>query len=1025
MAGGARAALLAVFLAGTTVPLGATADDGFPICAAAGDQWNVVACSDGAGGAILAWLDGRSGSGTDIFAQRVGQDGAPVWAPDGVPVCVAPGDQADLRILADGTVGAFVAWEDRRSGDTDLRIQRLTAVGVPEPGWPGDGLVVSAAPGVQGDAALAPDGHGGVYIAWADFSAGFDGNIYLHHVLPRGVLDPGWPVEGRVLCAAGGLQRAPAAVADAAGGVVVAWEDGRNGHTDIFAQRLTAADTLGWEPGGHAVCILAGDQQRPALAADDSGGVFVAWQDLRGAYYDIYLQHLAPDLEYEWWWPLLGLLVCGAAGGQFEPHLLADGSGGSFVAWFDSRAGSHYDVFAQRVTDRARVLWEPGGQAVATAPGDQTRPRIASDAAGGLFLGWTDRRATASADIYVARLAPEGTRAACWPEGGLDLCTAAGDQEGPVLVTLGPARALVAWTDGRSGAARDIYARVASNADTDAGAWPAGGTAVVARPGDQLPGSAPATAVGDGAGGFVVAWNDTRPGAEPAVRAQRIDPVGRALWSAEGVLAGRAAPASALQVVPDGTGGAFIGWEDDRLDAADVVAQHLRGDGTALWAADGLEVAVRSGLQLAPQLVRDAGGGVFVLWHEKPAEPIGADFDLRAVRLAADGGLAPGWPAGGASVCGAPGDQLGARIIPNDEGGFLAVWLDARLAGPPVLQGVGFTASGGLRAGWTADGLRLARGRVAPRDLQLVQDGSPGGGVLVWCDGPPGTDGVFALRVTAGGQLGSGWPADGLEAHRATTAHAGLVSGADGSGGTLLAWSDEDGGAASVRALRLTGTGAPAPGWPAGGRRVASGTSAQLAPAITGDGSGGAFIAWVDMRPRDADLYHQIVTAAGDLAAPSWVEGVPLAAARGAQERVTLVGNQVACAFAVWSDRRGGDADVFATRLVNETIVSDTQGADSWPRSMPLGVVRATPNPGCGAQRFEFTLVRPGRAAITVYDVAGRRMRRLVTPPLAAGDRSLLWDGRDDAGRRLAPGTYVVRLDAPRGAAGGKLVRRR
>ncbi|MBD3180252.1 MAG: hypothetical protein GF417_12140, partial [Candidatus Latescibacteria bacterium] len=46
--------------------------------------------TDGAGGAIIAWLDNRDGN-NHIYAQRINADGSihAGWTPDGEPICRA------------------------------------------------------------------------------------------------------------------------------------------------------------------------------------------------------------------------------------------------------------------------------------------------------------------------------------------------------------------------------------------------------------------------------------------------------------------------------------------------------------------------------------------------------------------------------------------------------------------------------------------------------------------------------------------------------------------------------------------------------------------------------------------------------------------------------------------------------------------------------------------------------------------------------------------------------------------------
>jgi len=76
-------------------------------------------CSDGAGGAIISWVDCRStGPGNwwetgDIYAQRVDSSGVFEWAVNGIVICNAEGGQYEPRVCYDGS-GNIIAWEDTR-----------------------------------------------------------------------------------------------------------------------------------------------------------------------------------------------------------------------------------------------------------------------------------------------------------------------------------------------------------------------------------------------------------------------------------------------------------------------------------------------------------------------------------------------------------------------------------------------------------------------------------------------------------------------------------------------------------------------------------------------------------------------------------------------------------------------------------------------------------------------------------------------------------------------------------------------
>jgi len=72
--------------------------------------------------------------------------------------------------------------------------------------------------------------------------------------------------------------------------------------------------------------------------------------------------------------------------------------------------------------------------------------------------------------------------------------------------------------------------------------------------------------------------------------------------------------------------------------------------------------------------------------------------------------------------------------------------------------------------------------------------------------------------------------------------------------------------------------------------------------------------------------------------------------------------------------------------------------------------LRAWPNPFNPSTSVSFSLSQPGRAQLAVYNVRGQRVRTLVDDPLPAGEHTAVWNGRDDAGRAVASGVYLLRL---------------
>jgi hypothetical protein len=63
-----------------------------------------------------------------------------------------------------------------------------------------------------------------------------------------------------------------------------------------------------------------------------------------------------------------------------------------------------------------------------------------------------------------------------------------------------------------------------------------------------------------------------------------------------------------------------------------------------------------------------------------------------------------------------------------------------------------------------------------------------------------------------------------------------------------------------------------------------------------------------------------------------------------------------------------------------------------------------------------------GDVSLRIYDTVGRVVKTLVAGTLAAGERSITWDGHDDAGRPVASGVYFCRLTASGYASTRKMV---
>ena len=217
-------------------------------------------------------------------------------------------------------------------------------------------------------------------------------------------------------------QTYPTIASDGAGGAIITWIDGRSGDDDIYAQRIDAAGVVQWTAGGVVISTAAYQQRFPTIVSDGAGGAIITWQDLRsGTSYDIYAQRINGAGATQW--TADGVAISTAANGQYLPTIVSDGAGGAIVAWYDSRSGASYDIYARRINGAGATQWTANGVAISTAANDQVYPTIASDGAGGAIITWQDLRSGTNWDIYAQRVNSAG--AVQWTAGGVAISTAA------------------------------------------------------------------------------------------------------------------------------------------------------------------------------------------------------------------------------------------------------------------------------------------------------------------------------------------------------------------------------------------------------------------------------------------------------------------------------------------------------------------------------------------------------------------------------------------------------------------------
>ncbi|MFX0176539.1 MAG: hypothetical protein ACFE85_09950 [Candidatus Hodarchaeota archaeon] len=424
------------------------------ICNEGYDQLYPQVCSDGADGAIITWLDERSGTFGDIYAQLVNSTGDVRWAPNGVAISTENDTQGGPQICNDGIGGAIITWHDKRNGlFNDIYAQKINSTGDIQ--WVANGTVISTAEDDQVVPQICSDEAGGAVIIWNDYRSVKDYDIYVQRINSSG--DVKWNANGTAICTEGGDQYFPQISSDNAGGAILAWEDYRGGKGgDIYAQKINSSGDVKWDVNGTVICMANDTQGYLQITTDGAGGAIITWADYRnGMNFDIYAQRIDSTGNVKW--TPNGAIICGASGNQATPQICSDGAGGAIITWADWRIGSNGDIYTQRIDSTGNVKWTVNGVAICRSNADQDAPQITSDGNGGAIITWQDLR-NVWEDVYAQRI--DSTGNVIWVPDGVVICNASYAQRRPQIISRVNRSAIITWFDKRNGANYDIYANL-------------------------------------------------------------------------------------------------------------------------------------------------------------------------------------------------------------------------------------------------------------------------------------------------------------------------------------------------------------------------------------------------------------------------------------------------------------------------------------------------------------------------------------------------------------------------------------
>jgi hypothetical protein len=224
-----------------------------------------VCVSDGAGGAIITWAEYQN-SGKNIITQRLDRGGNLLWGNKGKLL----GEYVtSYEVVTDGEGGAIVVFETTWN---------LSAVNINSSGqikWGGVDYNILTGENKISTPKVLTDGHGGIFMIWAEIYALNGPKLYAQHLDNTGT--PVWE-KPSAIANVQGFQFKPQLIPDNSGGFITAWKNYDPNNSYVFMQRVDVAGKTLWGKNGRNITRLFRPEKEISICSSGSETILVTEQ---------------------------------------------------------------------------------------------------------------------------------------------------------------------------------------------------------------------------------------------------------------------------------------------------------------------------------------------------------------------------------------------------------------------------------------------------------------------------------------------------------------------------------------------------------------------------------------------------------------------------------------------------------------------------------------------------------------------------------------------------------------------------
>ncbi|RMD67590.1 hypothetical protein D6833_00005, partial [Candidatus Parcubacteria bacterium] len=405
-------------------------------------------CTDGNGGAYIAWETGAPPNRRLLRIQRLDRFGVKQFPEQGLPIRMGEFDQANLKLFEDGSGGAIVVFNELLPvADTLLAIayaQRIDSTGTRL--WGDSAVVVSPSAAHQIPMAACGDGMGGALIFWSEDRDG-DGNEELygtgidagggHPLGENGLLI----VEARYV---------GAEVVSTATHAILSYND----NAEVLVQKFDNKLTPLWQ---HPVNL--GFFTPRKMAADRTGGVVMTSKTQsffdQQPFFKLWAQRI--DSLGNIVWNDGVVLADSVKEPTSAPQIASTGQSYYFV-WNENPADGG-DTFAQLVNKLGTAIWERNVH-VSKSNSIKAVTDAVISSSDDVIIVWHDNRNGQSFDLYGQLLDKNQDR--FWGDSDVAISIRDDLQLDAVAVSDGRGGAIIAWNELGAGTGNGVFAQQVS-----------------------------------------------------------------------------------------------------------------------------------------------------------------------------------------------------------------------------------------------------------------------------------------------------------------------------------------------------------------------------------------------------------------------------------------------------------------------------------------------------------------------------------------------------------------------------------